>query len=1106
MDNPSLQSASWYQATPLVERLAARRAAPPISPEQIDAALAERRLKRWRSQTPFTDEARFAQRLEMDQLSVEELRHLLGEPAEAIRRRHTAPLAWVTQLEEAFARPPADELLPLPPSWRDQKAAGFLNLIEPLILQARERLQAQVQELRQAYSDLPFDPNTVVDLLYVGLPGRLFFMVTRTLVLELNVERLQGLLQGETPEERFQHFAERLRQREAALAILQEYPVLARQLVVWTNQWLNFSGEFLRHLCADWAAIKNLFCPESDPGVLSEIDAGAGDRHGDGRAVAVVKFSSGFRLVYKPKSLAVDIHFQELLEWLNARGGHPPFRTVKLLDRQTYGWTEFVSAGGCTSTDEIVRFYERQGGYLALLYALEATDFHHENLIAAGEHPVLIDLESLFHPRAGGVNTRESEAVIGETFAHSVMRVGLLPVLIWGDEESEGVEISGLGGSPGQLTPKGVLQWEGAGTDEMHFVRKRVQMPASQNRPNLNGADVNVLNYAEAITTGFRKVYRLLLERRDELLADDGPLARFAGDEVRAILRATRTYALLLQESFHSDVLQDALERERLFDRLWAPIENQAYLSRIIPAERADLWRNDVPMFITRPDTRDVWSSTGERIADFFDEPALNLTQRRLHRISEDDLKQQLWFIHASLTTLEMGEKHAARFDSRSHPLPPQEPSEPASPENLLAAACAAGDRLEALALRGEQDAAWLGVALIRERSWSLMPSGVDLYDGLPGIALFLAYLGKITGQDRYTLLAQEAMTTLRRQIERAKSMIKGIGAFGGWGGLIYTLSHLAALWDQPETLAEAESFIEQALPLIERDESFDIIGGVAGCIGSLISLYRCTPSASTLATAVRCGEHLLARAQPMPQGLGWASRAAEKPLSGFSHGAAGIAWALLKLAALTGEERFRAAALDSIAYERTLFSPEVGNWLDLRDYKDLGRDVPENEQFMVAWCHGAPGIGLGRLNSLPHLDDAHVRAEIDAAIRTTLDRGFGGNYSLCHGDLGNLEFLLQASESLSDPQLRERVYSIAATILKRVDKIGWICGVPLGVETPGLMVGLAGIGYELLRLADPVRVPSILTLAPPHISNAPNFQMNDELESIGRAAELPHG
>jgi hypothetical protein len=37
-----------------------------------------------------------------------------------------------------------------------------------------------------------------------------------------------------------------------------------------------------------------------------------------------------------------------------------------------------------------------------------------------------------------------------------------------------------------------------------------------------------------------------------------------------------------------------------------------------------------------------------------------------------------------------------------------------------------------------------------------------------------------------------------------------------------------------------------------------------------------------------------------------------------------------------------------------------------------------------------------------------------------------------------------------------------------------------LAVETPGLMTGLAGIGYGLLRLAVPTRVPSVLVLEGP--------------------------
>ena len=203
--------------------------------------------------------------------------------------------------------------------------------------------------------------------------------------------------------------------------------------------------------------------------------------------------------------------------------------------------------------------------------------------------------------------------------------------------------------------------------------------------------------------------------------------------------------------------------------------------------------------------------------------------------------------------------------------------------------------------------------------------------------------------------------------------------------------------------------------------------------------------------------------------------------LAGFSHGAAGIAWALLELAALTGEERFRTAACAGIAYERSLFSLEEGNWPDLRDLKTSGQTGDNGQhRFMTAWCHGAPGIGLARLRSLQHLDDAVIRAEIDTALQITLAQGFGGNHSLCHGDLGNLELLLQASQVLAEPQWHTQVHRIAAIVLDSISRDGWLCGPPLGVESPGLMTGLAGIGYGLLRLAEPIRVPAVLVLAPP--------------------------
>jgi len=1070
---------SWCHALTLTERLAPLRGARRTRPDAgVDKDLGRRRLQRWRSQVPFTTGAFFAQRLALDGLSEEDLCDLLGEPIEAVHERAATPPGWLAELARAFSGPSCSEPFPLPEALEGQEMAGFLDAIEPPLSRCRGRLHEGVRALTQGRADLPFDPRTIEGVLYANLPERLLMMLSPTMALELQVARWQGALEGGTPRERFRSFLGLTRRRAWALALLREYPVLARQVIGYLENSTDFLLEFLGNLCADWETLRARFSPGEDPGPIVRVDGGLGDVHRRGRSVLILRFRSGLQVVYKPKPLAVDVHFQELLAWLNGRGNHPPFRMLNILDRGTFGWEEFVAARGCTSADEVRRFYFRQGGLLALLYALEATDFHFENLIAAGEHPVLIDLEALFHPRVERADDTQADLLAGSTMARSVLRVGLLPQVQWPSGDSEGIDLSGLGAEAGQLSPRPVPQWEGAGTDAMRLTRKRVAMPQGRHRPSLLGTEVNALDHAEEVLTGFTSIYRLLLEHRDDLLSAEGPLARFAEDEVRVLLRPTQTYASLLRESFHPDLLRDALDRDRFFDRLWIDVKRRPELVRVLPAERDDLNRGDIPKFTTRPGARDVWSGAGARIPEYFDEPGMALVRRRLHRLGDEDLMQQLWFIRASLATLSRDTDRATRPTSRPTP-----PRTTVDRERLLAASRAVGDRLEALAWRSGQEATWIGLmASLNERRWLLLPLGVDLYDGLSGVVLFLAYLGAITREARYTTLAQAALTTLRRQVERSRSVLTAIGGFKGWGGMIYTYAHLAVLWGQPALLEEAEAVAEWLPPLIERDEHRDLIGGAAGCIGGLLSLDRCSPSAQTRAVAIQCGDRLLACAQAMERGIGWVtSIPASRPLTGFAHGAAGMAWALGELAALTGAERFRKASHAALAYERSLFSAEARNWPDLRKREELGLPGSNGQaQFMAAWCHGAPGIGLARLQCLRRAEEGATRAEIDAALRTTLDQGFGDNHSLCHGDLGNLELLLEASEMLDEPCWRAEVGRMAALILESIHHRGWLCGVPSGVETPGLMIGLAGIGYGLLRLAEPSRVPSVLVLAPP--------------------------
>jgi type 2 lantibiotic biosynthesis protein LanM len=320
------------------------------------------------------------------------------------------------------------------------------------------------------------------------------------------------------------------------------------------------------------------------------------------------------------------------------------------------------------------------------------------------------------------------------------------------------------------------------------------------------------------------------------------------------------------------------------------------------------------------------------------------------------------------------------------------------------------------------------------------------------------------------------ATRTLKRQIDHQRGSLSRIGGFTGWGGSIYTLTNLGVLWSDPDLLDRAEDLTRLLVPLIELDDHHGVISGAAGCVAALTRLHQVRPSAATLSAAITCGDHLLLRSRPAGGGRARPNPAlSERPLTGFSHGAAGIAWALLELGTLSGHERFRAAAREALTYERELFDPVEANWPDLRTLADRS-----DKNAMTAWCHGAAGIGLGRLAMLRDMPDPALRAEVDIAVATTTAHGFGRNHSLCHGDLGNVEILRCAAEVLREPSLLSQVDRASAQVLSEIDREGWVCGIPLEVESPGLMTGLAGIGHGLLRLAEPGMVPSVLLLAGP--------------------------
>ena len=373
---------------------------------------------------------------------------------------------------------------------------------------------------------------------------------------------------------------------------------------------------------------------------------------------------------------------------------------------------------------------------------------------------------------------------------------------------------------------------------------------------------------------------------------------------------------------------------------------------------------------------------------------------------------------------------------------------------------------------------------------------GPDLYGGTSGVALFLAEAHRLTGERMFRTTARGA---LRQALSRLDAIDGPARAafYTGRTGVAHALVRAGEVFGDGALVERGLGVVEE-LAADEPDErATDVLSGSAGVIPALVALHKKYGRDHLLDAARRHGNFLVAAARKTAAGWSWNTLNIEperrrEDLNGFSHGAGGIAWSLLELGRATGEAKFRVAAEQGFRYERQHFSAEHENWPDFRGLYDPWMaggqgDARGGPGYMVAWCHGAPGIGLARLRAFALTGEEVYRKEAEAALRTTA-RSLAqpvypgqGNYSLCHGSCGNAELLLYASRVLGDEDYAAPAERLGREGIEQCQKTygPWPCGVHGGGETPGLLLGLAGIGHFYLRLHDPAAVPPVLIILP---------------------------
>lgn len=332
-----------------------------------------------------------------------------------------------------------------------------------------------------------------------------------------------------------------------------------------------------------------------------------GDPHRGGRCVTLIRFRSGLAVIHKPRPVAPELAWNGAVRWLGARAPSGPFLAPRVVARRHDGWVEALRVRRPRAGDEARRYHRRLGALLSLFDVLEVRDIHRGNLIPVGEHPVLVDAETIAHPRFAPFRG-----------APSLVLTGCLP-------------------EPGRLDARSGI-WAG--------------LPRGSNDP---------ARWVDDVVAGYREGYEVLRDRGGELLAPRGPLGNLARMATRVVLRSTERYRAALRSRRERSL-------EGGWPPLAAPPVPVPARRRgaVEEVERIALARGEVPVFHAYPGGQGLYGEGRLLVPGCFREPALDRITRRLGRLSRREEREMADLIWGTLLLARPGSAPSTAARGRS--------------------------------------------------------------------------------------------------------------------------------------------------------------------------------------------------------------------------------------------------------------------------------------------------------------------------------------------------------------------------------------------------------------------------------------------------------
>lgn len=852
-----------------------------------------------------------------------------------------------------------------------------------------------------------FFDELIINSFATHLKERIYELLKQTAIVYINESRLNNNLVGTDKYQQYKYFIQNFYEgKKIYKDFFKEYPLLLERILIFIHNELLFIKWLSEKLLDDKEMLLNCF--EFNIEHLVET-VSVGDIHNQSKRTLILKDSEGKKIIFKPVPFKNSNIYHSLIENYNHHLEGVNIYNPKIVDREGYGYVEFISDTECSNVEDIQKYYYQTGVVLFISFMLNGNDLHNENIIASESSPIIIDFETL----AGNIEFNENISFGDSILKKSVMNSRMLPVRF--SKENAINDFSGIG----VLMKKRekVISLRNEFTSQItETIQYKLSDDLTSHLPKVNGEIFTFDNYKEDILSGFKDAYIFALKNKENILSI---IQRTANDfYYRKVYRNTATYKSLLERMNAPDLMKSKEYTKQYLLGLLRKDQHGNFSIEHLESEIQQLIEGAIPYFLKHNLIKD-------------ENNVLDIT-RKIQMLTYSDFLLQIKLMSISLLSNE--EKIILNQDNLVgiHKFNIKRVNYQSIKQKVEQTI------LDSMYVSDSDEANFIALKVNWQGHLEVNTLNSGIYDGSLGLALTL---NNNMNKEYINSIEQQSIVNILYQNYNNVGYINGISSF-----ITYHLSNPKSTNINIRFLLNILSDIEKRIINNEYKEYvYDYIGGTAGLIVAISALYSKYPKYKKLIKIIeRLGDYLIENIKEESGFSYWHSYGhlkLEDSIKGLAHGTTGYLLALVIL-------------------KNVLETNKYDFWIS--KLKNDEKRAIDLYKYTNSWCKGYVGLGMSRLKMSSYQEEKGPILEELNLYKDYVIEGLGTevDYNLCHGLMGSYDFLFELKRNqLLKNNEKDRMDKSIDNYFRNLDLSNY------NSHKIGLFTGLSSILYFLTRL-----------------------------------------